>query len=211
MKIRDSIVTIASALILCAACSNQPSAPPATSISSAPVDPATVGTVTGRIASPRPGAIVTLSYQGTAPASQPAQSPVLNQIQMTFVPDMVIAEVGVPVSFRSDDSELHNINVRNAETRDQEFNRSIIPGTSFEHAFETSGFYDVRCDIHPAMTASIFVGTTPYTAMVGEDGTFTIANVPPGPFTMTVYNGAEKHERQIQVSAGPNEVSPSAE
>ncbi len=169
------------------------------------VDPSTLGTVTGKVASPVPGAVVTLAPREPASVSPPtAASPELDQIQMTFVPDTVLSQVGVPVSFRSSDTELHNINVRNSDTLAQEFNRSIIPGTSFEHAFEKAGFYDVRCDIHPAMTATIFVGTSPYAAVVGADGAFTIANVPPGSFTMTIYNGKDTQQQQVQVVAGVN-------
>jgi plastocyanin len=135
----------------------------------------------------------------------------LDQVQMTFVPETVIAEVGVPVSFRSSDSELHNINVRNSDTHAEEFNRSIFPGLSFQHTFEKTGFYDVHCDIHPAMSATIFVGDTPFAAVVGQDGTYTIANVPPGSFTLTVYNGSQTRERQLQVVAGLNELPSSAD
>jgi plastocyanin len=192
-------------------CSRQAQEAPPTAREAIEADSSTMGTVTGHIDSPQPGAIVTLTPQAPPATPPPAASAELDQVQMTFVPDTVIAQVGVPVSFRSSDSELHNINVRNSETRSGEFNRSIFPGASFQHTFEEPGFYDVHCDIHPAMSATIFVSQTPFAAVVGQDGTFTIADVPPGGFTMTVYNGAETRERQIQVVAGVNELSSSAD
>jgi hypothetical protein len=80
-----------------------------------------------------------------------------------------------------------------------------------QHAFENPGFYDVHCDIHPAMSATIFVGETPFAAVADQDGKYTITNVPPGLFTLTVYNGSQTRERQLQVVAGLNELPSSAD
>jgi plastocyanin len=206
MEIQGFMFASILAVAVTAACSSESSKPSRPVTIPAPVDPATVGTVTGHITSPQPGAIVTLIPQAPPATPPPAVPATLDQVQMTFVPDTVIAEVGEPVSFRSSDTELHNINVVSSDTRRQEFNRSIIPGTTFEYTFETPGFYDVHCDIHSAMNATIFVAKTPFATIVSQDGAFTIGNVPPGQFTLTVYNGSETRERQIQVVVGLNEV-----
>ncbi len=126
MNIPDLLATSLLAVALSAACSSEPTKRSSPSATAVPADPATLGMVTGQIASPQPGAIVTLTARTSPSASQPA-SPVLDQVQMTFVPDMVLTQSGVPVVFRSSDTELHNINVRNADTRESAFNRSIIP------------------------------------------------------------------------------------
>jgi plastocyanin len=170
-----------------------------------PVDPSTAGNVTGQLPDPKPGAIVTLTPQngGSAP---PTATPIMDQIQLSFVPDTLIAHAGAPVSFHSSDSELHNINVKNADKRQSEFNRSIPPGGSFEHVFKDAGFYDVRCDIHPAMSAEIFVSAAPYAEVVNGDGTFSFQNLPPGAYTLTVYNGASTTEQQVTVKSGANQV-----
>ncbi len=148
-----------------------------------------------------------LTPTGSTTLPPASSTPSLDQVQMTFVPDVVIAQAGVPVTFHSSDTELHNLNVRNSETRAQEFNRSIMPGGSFEHAFDTPGFYDVHCDIHPAMSATIFVAPTPLAAAVGQDGSFVIENVQPGPYRLTVYNGGTTNEQSIDVVAGDNTIA----
>jgi len=77
----------------------------------------------------------------------------MDQVQLTFIPTMLIVRAGYPVQFHSSDEELHNLNVKNAETREQEFNVAIPPDQTFEHTFKNPGFYDVNCNIHPAMSA----------------------------------------------------------
>ncbi|MDR1990493.1 MAG: hypothetical protein LBQ09_09730, partial [Acidobacteriaceae bacterium] len=123
------------------------------------------------------------------------------------VPSTLIAYANAPVSFRSSDSELHNINVRNPDKRASEFNRSIPPGGTFDYVFKEPGFYDVRCDIHPAMTAEIFVSATPYAEVVGSDGRFVFEHIPPGAYTLTIYNGASTSEQPVEVKVGSNEIA----
>jgi hypothetical protein len=60
----------------------------------------------------------------------------------------------------------------------------------------------VRCNIHPWMQAYIFVFKDPYFAKTGDDGTFTIKNVPPGTYTIEAwqeYYGTT--EQQVTVGA----------
>jgi hypothetical protein len=50
-----------------------------------------------------------------------------------------------------------------------------VPG-----AASTRGPFPVSCSIHPWMSASMMVCENPYFAVTGEDGSFTISNVPAG-------------------------------
>ena len=77
-----------------------------------PADPSTLGIVAGQFPGPMRGALAVLSPRGSEPLPPPASTPVMDQVQLQFIPDMLIARVGFPVSFHSTDSELHNINVR---------------------------------------------------------------------------------------------------
>jgi plastocyanin len=175
----------------------------------AAVDPARAGVVSGRIPDPVEGTIVVLmpAQPEAQPAPGPADAPpVMDQVQMTFVPNLLIAQAGFPVSFHSSDSELHNINVQTIGQRFSEFNRSLPPGVSFDHTFKTPGFYSVRCDIHPEMTAEIFVAASPFATTIGADGAFVFTAVPPGTYALTVYAGAARTEKTIEVTAGANEV-----
>ena len=130
----------------------------------------------------------------------------MDQVQLTFIPSTLIARAGYPVQFHSSDEELHNINVKNADTREQEFNVAIPPGQTFEHIFKNPGFYDVNCDIHPAMSAQIFVATSPYVVTAERDGSFTFQDVVPGGYTLSVYAGTRRFDQPIQVTTGRNAV-----
>lgn len=196
---------IAMLVCACVACSSGESARPAAP-AAPPPDPATTGAVSGQVPGLPPGAFIALvpkSPDAVLPQSAQAQ---MDQDQMTFVPDLLIARTGVPVAFHSSDDELHNINVRNAEQRSPEFNRSIPPGGTFEHTFKQPGFYDVRCDIHPAMSADIFVASTPFASRVGNDGSFAFSGVPPGAYVLTIYSGANTTEKPVEVVKGDNVV-----
>jgi hypothetical protein len=66
----------------------------------------------------------------------------------------------------------------------------------------------VKCNIHSWMHAFIGVRDDPYFAVSQPDGSFTIANLPPGTYTLAVWQeklGTQKQE--ITVSEGHNSVA----
>ena len=61
------------------------------------------------------------------------------------------------------------------------------PGTAdLEFVFDKpEPFLKMQCDVHAWMFAYVTVLDSPYFAVSGKDGKFTIKNVPPGKYTVT--------------------------
>lgn len=61
----------------------------------------------------------------------------------------------------------------------------------------------VECDAHDFMHGFIFVARNPYYAVVGEDGSFKIDDVPPGKYTIKAWHGMLKNQKaKVTVDAG---------
>jgi hypothetical protein len=56
------------------------------------------------------------------------------------------------------------------------------------------------------MAASVFAASTPYATLTDADGRFTIADVAPGPYVVTLYGGGRKVQQPVDVKAGNVEV-----
>jgi hypothetical protein len=97
--------------------------------------------------------------------------------------------------------------VSNEETGASAFNVAIPTGESYTYTFERDGFYRVGCDIHPAMAASVFASASPYTALSESDGRFTLADVPAGAWTVTVYAGGKQLRKDVEVAGGTVDVA----
>jgi hypothetical protein len=60
-----------------------------------------------------------------------------------------------------------------------------------------------KCDLHPWNFAYVGVFTHPFFAVTGEDGRFTIPNVPPGRYTLEIFHPKTgKSAKEIVVSNG---------
>ena len=146
-------------------------------------------------------AIVVLEAIGSGPEPDQAFAPVMDQEQQTFIPSMLLVRTGQNVNFLNHDDVLHNVRVRNDQTRESAFNVAIPTGENYSHVFPTDGFYEVGCDIHPGMSASIFSSASPYAVLADASGSFTIPNVPNGPYKAIAYSGARRIEKEINVAA----------
>jgi plastocyanin len=145
--------------------------------------------------------IVILEPVGGADNAPQTTTPEMDQIQETFVPSILMVRTGQPVAFLNHDDVLHNVRVRDSETRESAFNVAIPTGEKFLHTFMRDGFYDVGCDIHPGMSAQIVASASPYAVVADPSGDFMIANVPNGPYKATAYAGARQIEKDLAVAA----------
>ena len=142
----------------------------------------------------------------SAPVFDP--DPVIDQFGLVFSPSILLIGMGQSVTFTNSESLAHNVNLRQIETDAMVLNVDTDPTESVQYTFDESGGYDVRCDVHPGMTAFVFASPTPYTVFANLDGEFTLSGVPPGSYTLTVWSTDEalNSERTVEVGEGRTEL-----
>ena len=155
----------------------------------------------------------TASEAGRAPINvwsaggPPVDTPIMDQAGLTFGPELLLVRTGYPVEFRNSDDTLHNVRVSHEETRASAFNVAIPTGESYTYTFERDGFYRVGCDIHPAMAASVFAASSPFTTLAAADGSFSFDEVPAGAWTVTAYADGRKLHKDVEVAGGVTNVN----
>jgi plastocyanin len=195
-----------------ASCSKEPSAPPQ-AVAPAPAASSSSSSSTGRIVGTVPrvdnGAPVIIVLEPKPPGEFPRQTekPAMDQISATFTPAMLFVRTGQPTEFRNNDDTLHNVHVTHEETREGQFNVAIPTGETYDYTFKRDGFYHVGCDIHPAMAAEIFASASPYVTTADGEGGFAFDDVPPGAYAVTVYAGARRLQKDVDVKGGTTSVS----
>lgn len=167
-----------------------------------------VQTVTGQAPAAQGNfpSIVVLEPIGAGPLPPQSAPPTMDQEQQTFIPSILLVRTGQPVNFLNHDDVLHNVRVKDDETKESAFNVAIPTGEQYTHTFAKDGFYDVGCDIHPGMSAQILSASTPWTVVADPSGTFSFANVPNGPYRATAYAGAATIVKEVNVAAGTTTV-----
>jgi plastocyanin len=119
------------------------------------------------------------------------QTPVvLDQKGCTYVPHVMGIMVGQPYRILNSDGILHNIHT--LPKINKSFNRAM-PATLKETTttFEKpENVFQIKCDVHPWMSAYIGVFTHPYFSVTETDGKYTISGLAPGTYEITAW-----HER----------------
>ncbi len=118
----------------------------------------------------------------------------------SFIPHVVVVPVGAKVEFPNEDPIFHNAFSVSPENRfDLELYKKPKTGA---WVFKAPGVVNVYCNIHPQMSAVVVVRDNPFYAKTGQDGTFSIAGVPAGKYTLVAWHerGGER-SMEIQVPA----------
>lgn len=138
------------------------------------------------------GVALWLEPAGASPAL-PAATLTITQKDKRFLPHISIVPTGTTVDFPNFDPIFHNAFSNFAG---QPFDTGLYPpGTTRKVRFARPGVVRVFCNIHSTMSAVIVVVSTPYTAITSTNGAFSMANVPPGEYTLKVW-----HERATEAT-----------
>mgnify|MGYP001600717555 CR=1 FL=1 len=115
-------------------------------------------------------------------ASAPAVE--LDQKGCLYSPQILAIQTGQKLIVKNSDPCVHNVHTK--PTENPESNQVQMPGgadLTFTFA-KPEPFLKFQCDVHPWMFAWVSVFDSPYFAVSGKDGKFTIKNVPPGKYTL---------------------------
>jgi plastocyanin len=185
---------------LSVACSSQP-APPQQQ-AAAPAAAVTSAEVTGTVPA---NAIVAL-IPAAAPVPLPDGPAVMDQYAKQFVPNVLYVRVGQPVEFRNSEDMPHNVTVKRRTTGAEVFNVGTEPQQKHVHTFDRVGQFDVTCDIHPGMQATLIAAESPLVTVAADDGRFSIANVKPGAYKVSATFEGRTVEQPVEVSAARVDV-----
>lgn len=224
-RIGAFLLPVLAAAMCASACHHAPSPARLHRGPATPVDPQTVGVITGSVRfrgvppsmplldmSSSPGCLpagappvhdpaVVVNSNGTLrwafvyiakglkgwnfdPPSRPAD---LVQQGCQFRPHVLGLMAGQPLRILTRDSVPHNVHA--APRRNPPWNVSMLPGAApvleqFNHA---EVMIPVECNVHSWMHAFIGVVNNPYFAVTGRRGSFQLRNVPPGRYTLAVW------------------------
>jgi plastocyanin len=134
----------------------------------------------------------------------------IDQRKMTFSPHITVVQKGATVEFLNSDPLGHNVYWPSVGgNKGLAHNLGTWPqGQKKAFTFNTPGAVPLLCNVHPEMSAYIFVVPSPYFAQTDGAGNFVIRGVPPGHYTIKTWSeGGRAITQQIDVGGGPTTVN----
>jgi plastocyanin len=133
------------------------------------------------------------------------KTPVMDQKGLMFQPHLMVVQVGTTVEFLNSDNVAHNVFWGSISgNKKLGHNMGTWPkGEKKPFKFDQPGVAALLCNVHPEMSGYIIVTPTPYSAETDASGSFTIAGVPDGSYTVTAWHeGAKNQSKPVTVSGG---------
>jgi len=126
----------------------------------------------------------------------------LDNRRCQFVPHVLAMEVNQFLEIENSDPILHATHALFHEGQPQ-FNVGLYPGRIVRKPIVATGPVKIICEVHPWMTAYIFVTENPYHAVTDIYGRYEIRDVPPGKYRIKAWHERlGTQEQQVIVTDG---------
>lgn len=169
---------------------------------------AAAGPVSGRVeilekgGTKRPVVTEVLVYlegaKGEIPASMRSKVATLASHDKSFEPHVEVVPVGSTMSFPNLDDIMHNVFSLSKGNR---FDLGLYKdGAKKDYVFQSPGLVRIYCNIHPQMSAFVYVMAHPYFAMASRDGSFRIDDVPAGNYTLAAWSEEGEARQRVTVT-----------
>ena len=136
----------------------------------------------------------------------PSSHAKINQQNLVFDPHVMPVLVGTTVEFLNSDTVQHN--VFSPDACAEKFNLGTWPkGQTRSYTFKKDCVATLLCKVHPEMEAFVVAVPTPYFAVTKADGSFKIADVPDGSYTVKVWHPKLKAASKTIAVAGATEAA----
>lgn len=149
---------------------------------------------------PVDGAVVYVeAVAAETPGLAIADTAIVDQRALRFVPAVVVGQPGLTVEFLNSDPILHN--VFSPGWSRESFDLGTYPSnTSRYHTFVQAGPHIILCHVHPEMVAYVVVVATHYHAVTDPEGRFRIEDIPAGPHRVKIWRrGSEEVGRLVTI------------
>jgi plastocyanin len=161
-------------------------------------------TLSGKVTGGKGASVVYIEAVPGKTFPAPTEKVVIDQKGLLFQPHVAAVPLGATVEFLNSDKVAHNIFwPAISGNKKMSHNLGTWPtGQKREFKFDTPGVVPLLCNVHPEMSAYIVVSPTPYFAVTEADGSYKIANVPDGQYTVTAWHEGMKPQSKPMKVAG---------
>jgi plastocyanin len=150
---------------------------------------------------PLAGAVVTAEAENSAVAPVSPVRAIMDQVNLAFVPDVLVIPLHSTVQFPNSDAVSHQVYSFSSARR---FQLPLYRGKPYPPVqFDQPGVITLGCNIHDNMLAYIVVTAAPFFGRSDEHGTWTVADLPSGRYHLRVWhpllNEPGELEQQVEV------------
>ena len=120
-----------------------------------------------------------------------------------YEPHVLPVMVGQKIVVRNSDPFMHNVHAQ--AQQNPPFNiaqPNVDPGKEVD-PLKTAETFRIKCEVHPWMSCYVVGLDNPFFGVSHDDGTFSIANLPPGDYTLTAWHESlGTKEIPVKIEAG---------
>jgi plastocyanin len=157
---------------------------------------AQAGNITGKVTAGKGVSVVWVEAVAGKTFPKPDKPLQMDQKSLLFQPHILVGPVGARVEFLNSDNVAHNI-FWPAISGNKKLGHNLgtwPTGQKRAFQFDAPGVVPLLCNVHPEMSGYVIVTPTPFYAETDASGSFKIADVPDGSYTITAWHEGFKNQ-----------------